>query len=150
MPQWNDKLQLPHLLKAFFAHFALCMFQKSSTFARSCSTSTIKKNCEVFFLVHDSCCVCGFCCSQISYNCYTNVIFVHILEVIDLLLVNVQHLLQFLCGRLIFLCMALVVCMVFVVSGLCIIVAPMQLMCIFLESSTSCWQMFNIYYNFFV
>jgi hypothetical protein len=49
--------------------------------------------CDIYFFMHNFSCVHDVCCSWILCNCYTNVTYVCVLEVIDILLANVQHLL---------------------------------------------------------
>jgi hypothetical protein len=73
-----------------------------------------------------------------------------VLEIINILLVVVQHLLQLSFMKSIFVCMTFIVCAVIVIAKLYIIITPMQFVCMFWNSSTCCKQMFNICCNFFV
>jgi hypothetical protein len=83
-------------------------------------------------------------------NCYTNVASVHVLKVIDLLLIDIHHMLQRFCVKFVFLCTTLVVYVTLIIARFCIIVALMQLVSMFWKSSTFCWQLFKICCNFFV
>jgi hypothetical protein len=69
----------------------VCMFRIHQHLANKCSTSTTAFVCEIYFFMHDFSCVRDACCSWILCNYYTNITYVCVLEVIDILLANVQH-----------------------------------------------------------
>jgi hypothetical protein len=73
-----------------------------------------------------------------------------VLEIINILLTNLQHLLQCFFMKSIFLCATFIVCVVLIIAKLYIIITPTQLLCMFWKSLTCCKQMFNICCNFFV
>jgi hypothetical protein len=69
--------------------------------------------------VHDLFYMCKACYYWNLHNYFINTTCVHVSEVINILLGNVQHLLQLLYVRSIFLCTTFLMCMMLVIVGFC-------------------------------